>query len=140
MSKNLMPEILKLLGVDYGEQFKLHNKEYTFGDDLFMFNKDEGLFCIYPNGSIEILNNVLYDILNGNYEVVKLPYRPQMGDKYWMLDLCEGIHIVDYIWDGDILDLLGLNFGIVYRTREEAEAHMAEDFKKLTGISLEVEE
>lgn len=139
MTKNIMPEILKSLGVDYGEKFKLHNKEYTFGDDLFMFDKDEGLVRVCSNGVFERLNNAaLYDILNGSYEIVKLPYRPQMGDKYWMLDLCEGVHIVDYIWDGHIQDFAGLKMGIVYRTKAEAEAHMIEDYKKVTGMKIEV--
>ena len=41
------------------------------------------------------------------------------------------------MWLGDTRDYAMKALDMVYRTREEAEAHLAEDYERLTGKKLE---
>lgn len=50
--------------------------------------------------------------------VVK-PWRPETGEKYWLLYL-DGTHEVS--WKGSKFDLFDLRLGRVFKTREEAQA------------------
>lgn len=82
MTKNLMPEIAKMLGVELGEEFKI--KGY---DGLAYQFVDYGLKLSFQNdiGMTAIPTNVaLVNLLNGNDEIIKLPWQPKKGSgRYW---------------------------------------------------------
>ena len=123
MSKNLIPEIAKLLGVEVGEEFKVKDEDgltYRFTDD--------GLKITY-NGGVEIsnisTNSAFVALVEGEDEVVKLPWKPKKGEGYWTFNVFFGSGkwaIASFAWGDEVFDKAVLKAGWVYRTREEAEA------------------
>ena len=72
-------------------------------------------------------------------EEKKKPWVPKQGEKYWtiLFRTNDKPHVVSYHWIGDKADVANLRLNMIYRTREEAEAHLAEDYERLTGKKLE---
>lgn len=139
MAKNLMPEIMKMLGVEYNEKFQLDNygTESAKGN-LFCFNENNGLLMVYPDGVSCSANELVYGILCGYYKIVKLPWEPTPRSVYWTI-VFKGDgkpFATSRVWSGFSVDFSRKALGMVYRTREEAEAHMAEDYERLTGRKL----
>ena len=139
MSKNLMPEVAALLGVEYNEKFQVdtHGTEFAKGN-LFCFNEKNGLLMIYPDGVSCSANELVYGILCGYYKIVKLPWKPKNGEIYWtiMFTSDDKPSAQRLVWSGDSIDFIKKALGLVYRTKEEAEAHLAEDYERLTGKPL----
>ena len=139
MSKNLIPEIAEMLGVELGEEFKIEGREYIFH---FV---DNGLVACRTDGSELRRENCLAHFLwliNGEEEIVKLPWKPKFGEKYYSFG---GRYIgdpsiwivVDVIWNGLAYDVAMLDIGWVYRTREEAEAALPKVAAEL-GVDYEL--
>lgn len=121
MSKNLIPEIAKMLGVELGEEFKIKGREYIFH---FV---DNGLVACRTDGSELPHENCLAHFLwliNGEEEIVKLPWKPKFGDRYFGFFKFNGkLRICRYdIWRGTVEEEAQYRCGWIFRTREEAEA------------------
>ena len=134
MTKNLMPEIAKLLGVELGEEFIIENKDRKETVVLAM----DGLHVIQPNNVLgPDHGKLLSKVLQGLYEVKKLPWEPKALERfYYPFVYTKGIESTEWA-DLNTFHLTLKALGMVYRTREEAEAHLAEDYKRLTGKKLE---
>lgn len=125
MSKNLIPQIAEMLGVELGEEFKIKGSP-----DWVLFHFEEcGLKARSTNEKVDLSGGVdgtLFERLLGGYlEVVKLPWKPKVDEKYWTFDIVglgNTLRVVRYTWDGDFTELTKLKVGWVYRTRAEAEA------------------
>ncbi len=122
---NLIPQIARMLGVEIGEEFQI--KEY--GERIYRF-ANSGLQLIYDNGVRNLnttTNMALSGLLSGDFEIVKMPWKPKFGEKYYSFggkfigDSSIWI-IVDVIWDGLAYDVDMLDKGWVFRTKEEAKA------------------
>lgn len=124
MAKNLIPQIAELLGVELGEEFKI--KGY---DGLTYKLTDNGLELTAVDGQKAkwFDHGVLNSLLKGKLEIIKLPWKPKVGEKYYSFggkfigDSSIWI-IVDVIWDGLAYDVDMLDKGWVFRTKEEAKA------------------
>lgn len=120
MAKNLIPKIAKLLGVEIGEEFKVKGREYIFH---FV---DNGLIAYRTDGSALPYENCLAHFLwliNGEEEIVKIPWKPKKGDDYYTFGGSDGIwRISQQHWTCHPFDLAVLAKGWAYRTREEAES------------------
>lgn len=136
MSKNLIPEISKLLGLKTGEKFMIRQNKYIFEDSIFMIDKDNGLLKILDDGNFEEENAALYHVLSGKIEIIKLPWEPKYREYYYYPSVCAKA-VLKALWIGITRDYTAKALGMIYRTREEAEAHLAEDYEKLTGKKLE---
>lgn len=105
MSKNLIPQIAEMLGVELGEKFKIKGHEeltYKFASDRLELTYDNNIELS------EIATKVaLVALLNGKDEIVKLP------------------------WKRSAPKLALLKVGWVYRTKEEAEASLPAVAKEL---------
>lgn len=120
MSKNLIPEIAKMLGVELGEEFKI--KGY---DGLTYKLTDNGLELTTVDGQKTkwFDNGTLNSLLKGKMEIVKLPWKPYYRQKYWTFGLKDGIWVVvPREWEDYPAEYLLFKAGWVYRTRAEAEA------------------
>ena len=144
---NLMPEVAKLLGVEVGEPFYIlqngkHKCIYS-DNDLYKIT-EEGLANINnTDGCYEYHSHcrvILTGLLLGECSVEKLPWEPKMYEHYFYPSLLKK-EVVSDVWWGRTSDCALKVLGMVYRTREEAETHMAEDYDRLTGkpLSKEVE-
>ena len=137
MSKNLIPEIAKLLGVEVGEEFKVKGD-----DELTYIFTDDGLKVTFAGG-IEIaqtsINSDFVALVMGKDEIVKLPWKPKKGEGYWTFNNFFGSDkwaVASFAWGDEVFDKAVLKAGWVYRTREEAEAALP---KVATEIGVKYE-
>lgn len=132
MSKNLIPQIAQMLGVELGEKFKI--KEY--GERIYRFD-NSGLQLIYDNGvrNLNITANMaLSCLMSGDIEIVKLPWKPKLNERYWtFMSTLEGgkLYVLNYMWDNSVIDVALHKVGWVFRTCEEAQAALPAVAKEL---------
>lgn len=131
MAKNLIPEIAQMLGVELNEEFKI--KEY--GERIYRFD-NSGLQLIYDNGvrNLNITANMaLSCLLSGDIEIVKLPWKPKMDERYWTFGL--GVDdkwiVIARRWEGYPCEFLLVDKGWTYRREEEAKAALPSVAKEL---------
>ncbi len=121
MAKNLIPEIAKMLGVELGEEFQI--KEY--GERIYRF-ANSGLQLIYDNGVQNLnttTNMALSGLLSGDFEIVKMPWKPEFEDCYYTFKLVRGKWSVCVgWWENEPHCYALLEKGWIYRTKAEAEA------------------
>lgn len=69
-------------------------------------------------------NAALCSLLAGKLEIIKLPWKPRMNERYWTFSLVFGdkwcVHSLQ--WGGFPKEYALLNCGWIYRTYEEAQA------------------
>lgn len=123
MSKNLIPEIAQMLGVELGEDFKINiNNEIYQIDKNGMYRKkmnDEGQFDMW-----EEVPRCFIKLLAGNAKLIKLPWKPKIYDIYWTF---KAAHIdvwciTDTHWLNNPNDVAAFKNGWVFRSKEGAEA------------------
>lgn len=122
MAKNLIPQIAKMLGVELGEEFKIKGHEeltYRFFSDRLQLTYDNNIEL-----SDLAAKGAFVALVNGKDEIVKLPWKPKFGDRYFGVFEFNGkLQICRYdIWRGTIAEEAQYRCGWVYRTKEEAEA------------------
>ena len=141
MNKNLIPEIIKMLGVEYGEEFKIRRPDYEVCEKgVYAFFENEGLMKKNEQGEFDNNSSIEFeDLCLGDYEVVKIPWEPKYGELYWTISFSTNftVRVIKKAWEKDCVDFTLLRLGMVYRTMQEAADHMAEDYMKLTGKKLE---
>lgn len=135
MAKNLIPEIARMLGVEVGEEFKIKGREYIFH---FV---DNGLIAYRTDGSVLPYENCLAHFLwliNGEEEIVKLPWKPKWDANYYTFG-CDSKkwRVCPAIWAEHPIDLALFDKGWVYRTKEEAEAALPKVAKEM-GVQYEL--
>ena len=116
MAKNLIPEICKMLGVDLIEEIKVEGDNRTYWFDLDGLHSGEYV-------AEDEDDAMLHDLLCGEVEIVKLPWKPKKGDVYFTFTLMGdkwGTH--SYWWGGFPDEYALLDKGWVYRSQAEAEA------------------
>lgn len=121
MSKNLIPEIAKMLGVELNEEFKIKGREgvlYKFIVDGLIVSDDDAE-KVYTTANMPLIG-----LVRGDIEIVKLPWKPKIYDIYWTF---KAAHrdlwcITDVHWTNNPNDAAAFKAGWVYRTRVEAEA------------------
>lgn len=125
MSKNLIPEIAKLLGVEIGEEFKIKGEDeliYRLTNDGLKLTHDSGIELADVSAKVAFAA-----LLNGKDEIIKLPWKPKAGEQYYSFggrffgDPTVWI-VVDVIWQGLAYDVAMFDKGWIYRTKEEAES------------------
>ena len=124
MAKNLIPEIAKMLGVELGENFKIKGDEHTYSI------KSDGLHS--DQYAMEDDYAILLDLLRGEAEIIKLPWRPQPGGTFYSFGLVYGKWCVcSHPWLNAPDDYGLLEKGWVYRSEEEAQAALPAVAKEL---------
>lgn len=128
MAENLIPQVAQMLGVELGEEFKIagYRGVFYFADNCLMYESVKNYISV-ENYINERVNYILADLLNGDCELTKLPWKPKIGEKYYSFDSKfigdkSILIIVDTIWNGIEYDVAMLDKGWIYRTREEAQA------------------
>lgn len=116
---NRMEQIAHMLGVEPGENFKISGMDGRFWLD------GNGLHMLDDKGDYD-LNALMMALLTGRSKVEQLPWVPKCNEYYWFVDPY-GEVLEDAFIDDDIGSLLTVKSGRIYRTEEEAEAHIAED-------------
>lgn len=132
MAKNLMPEVVKLLGVEIGEKFIIDNAEHNLQVVLFA----DGLHVTKDDFLGSSNSKLLQNVLCGLFEVKKLPWEPKEGERYCYPSVsAKNVDCTN--WTCCSFDYAMKALGMIYKTPEEAQARFAEDYEKLTGKKLE---
>lgn len=141
MKQDLIPWLLSMLTIKYNERFRLCSIDSEVCENgLFYFDREQGLVHVFPNQNHENACNKLYDILTGYYKVIRLPWRPHNGEKYWSIHFYndgQNVSIRSYTWTGDTSDCARCIAGLCYQSQEVAEAFKFSDFEKLTDKKWE---
>lgn len=113
---NYYKQIAEMLGVELGEEFKVSITE------AFVYKITEnGLRRRYHTDLkwVESPPVTLTSLLRGDYSIVKLPWKPKEGDRYYYYSASNGL--VNYAkWDGLCDELLLWKVGNCFKTEEEA--------------------
>lgn len=120
MSKNLIPKIAEMLGVELGEEFKIDIR----GDDIFQIT-ESGVWMRKGIDKEEWVEKPFEFVMlcNGDAEIIKLPWKPKKGDTYFSFELLGDTWIVaSSIWGGFPNEYALLDKGWVYKTCAEAAA------------------
>lgn len=137
MSKNLIPEIARMLGVELGEEFAVKGRKgvaYKFIiDELIVSGSNNA-----EHGYISA-NMVLVSLVRGDAEIVKLPWKPKEGENYYtfIYDCYHKWCVWQQRWSNHPFDLALLEKGWVYRSREEAEAVLPKVAAEM-GVEYEI--
>lgn len=131
MSKNLIPQIAPMLGVELFEEFKV---VYKVGFEIICNFTKEGVFVHEEGCSGKHDKELLADIICGKAEIVKLPWKPKLNERYWtFMSSLEGgkLYVLNYMWDNSVIDVALHKVGWVFRTCEEAQAALPAVAKEL---------
>lgn len=134
MAKNLIPKIATMLGVRINESFKLagyDNATFKFTENRFW--QENGNLC-------EERSDILAMLLAGNEIIIKQPWKPKKGEKYWGFwysSLNDAWIVLLYTWGNNSADFAFYKAGWVYRTRAEAEAALPKVAAEL-GVEYEL--
>ena len=119
---NHMEEVAKMFGLELEEHFHITKKSYE--NTVYKFTKDGVAFYDNKLRTWYESVGVLAGILTGKTEVVKLPWKPQKGDKYYIPCIVaqpEYMYSRLY-WNNDHIDIEHYRMGLVCKTPEEAIA------------------
>ena len=137
MAKNLIPKIAKLLGVEIGEEFKVDRYEYDgltckFAENMLMSRSD------LKGAEWGIIYVILSELLAGDAEIVKIPWKPKKGDAYYTFEIFRGKWVVRSLWwTGAPCNYALLDKGWVFRTKEEAEDALTKVAAEM-GVEYEI--
>lgn len=122
MSKNLIPQIAEMLGLQLGEEFKVVSKE---GNEQICNFTMAGLFEHDNKESGSYNKELLAEIVCNNAEIVKMPWKPKQDETFYTF----GIHatedkwvVVSCKWWDNVKNLALYRLGWIYRSQKEAEA------------------
>lgn len=127
MTKNLIPTIAKMLGVAVDEQFKIKDQYglTKYNKRIYKFDNN-GLRFAYDN-DMELSTadtSTLVALLNGELEIVKLPWKPQYDQPYWTFRWIANKNRLDVwqnVWFNSVEEVALLKAGWVFRTPEDAQ-------------------
>ena len=133
-----MEEVAKMFGVELRETFKIaddifgkHPKYYRFAENVCLEASKDGVNWETADAG------VLEDILIGDVRIIKLPWKPQEGDRYYF-PCPASIEKWDYsTWSERDVDYYRLNHGFVCKTMERAVAISQEMLKDIRVIEEE---
>lgn len=118
---NYYKQVAEMLGVGLEEEFKLKpsclekpwNSLYRFSTDGLENKYSDGAWVKCEKGAID-------QILIGQTEVIKIPWKPKKGDIYWFYDISLG-QALWATWRLNSGDFYRWKAGNYFRTEKEAE-------------------
>lgn len=114
---NYYKQVAEMLGIKLNEEFDVNymlSYRYMLTEGGLKFkDKSSDTWLGYSSP-------VLSKLLRGDYSIVKLPFKPEDGDKYYVYSIYR-LASSEVYWNGDTSDLVYWKLGNCFRTREEAE-------------------
>lgn len=125
MAKNYMADVARMLGVELGEEFKIDSS-----DTICKFFEN-GLFLQCCGTWLRADSNLI-NLIKGDSKIVKLPWKPKEGDRYYFP--VDGFTITSCaIWCDSTLEYALKEAGMIFKTKEECEAALPALRKKYLG-------
>lgn len=117
---NYMNEIKKILGLEYGQRFKIE------GADLNLYLTKNGLLCDEKSEGI-VLYSTLGRLLCGKEKIIVQAWKPKFDELYYGFQYNDGRACLNSMkWKDDYIDHLFYKIGNCYRTENDA----AQDIEK----------
>ena len=122
---NRMAEVAKMFGLELRETFKIaddifgeHPKYYRFAENVCLEASNDGAKWDTADAG------VLEDILMGDVRIIKLPWKPHIGEKFYIPCIhTEPEYMYNiYYWNNDDYDKECYRMGLICKTSEEAVA------------------
>lgn len=132
---NYMEKVAEMLGIEIGEKFKIRFESGIVPDALYMFT-DNG---IYMSNAVFKSEDLLWRLLTGRIEIVKLPWKPENGEIVWYI-CYDGSLDFQHFCNQSVKLLMLYKLGKLYRTKAEAEKHADEDAAYWESIREKLEE
>ena len=123
-----MADIAKMLGVELEEEFKIDSS-----GTIYKFFEN-GL-CFQCGGAWLRADSNLIDLIKGDSKIVKLPWKPKVGDVYYRprdYPTAFSEAVTDF-WRDTVNDFALKEAGMIFKTKEECEAALPELRKKYLG-------
>lgn len=119
MRKNCMAEVATALGLELEEVFRIDGDEHYFrltdtGLGMSIGSDNKNWFA----APINALNGLLL----GENEIIKLPWKPDDDEKYYVPDVTADRKYSTWRWNYAEVDWLHYKRGVVLKTAEEAIA------------------
>jgi len=117
---NHMKQVADMLGVELGEKFKVSDH----GDCLYSLTD-----CGVSGATASLLVNILC----GKFTIIKQPWKPEKGKRYWVLCGKDCV-LIETRWDDTFKDKMYYAIGNCYKTMEDALAdkeNLIERIKKI---------
>ena len=124
---NHMAEVAQMLGVELEEVFKVTDDDSGKYHNYYKFTEKKGIEVSDDNVKWEADTAgtlVLKWLLIGVARIIKLPWKPREGEKYYVPRIAirpEDRHY-QYYWRNDGVDIKRYDMGLVCKTPEEAIA------------------
>lgn len=133
--KNLFELIAKERNVELEEEFLLQDindptncMKYKLTErGLFYFNNAKNAF---------VCSEFLDEFIIGKCNLIKLPFQPKQGEEYWIINFTHDNtpYVININWKGRSSDYEYKMLGIVFRTKEQAEAYIPTYLEKLKEL------
>ena len=121
-----MADIAKMLGVKLEEEFHLMDS------NVFYKIVNEGLCYRFNTTWYPSSNDLFVKLMTGEKEIIKLPWKPKEGDRYYFP--VDGFTLTSCaIWCDSTLEYALKEAGMIFKTKEECEAALPELRKKYLG-------
>lgn len=143
MSESLFPQIVKMFGIELEEEFKL---DIAQDNEIFRIS-EKGFETRYVGGYAEelcpnwrLINHSLPALLTGKAKIVKLPFKPKHGKKYWTfyrLTSSNKWTVANLTWTDCVSDRAKFKVGWCYRTEKEAKTALPKIAKE-QGVEYEL--
>lgn len=127
MAKNYMQDVARMLDVELGEEFNVS----SCGQTLYKLTED-GLSCLVCDKWVEQADFAFMALIKGKYKIIKLPWEPKYGDKYYYPE-SDFIRVGWYKWANDSVDFALKEAGMIFKTKAECEAALPALRKKYLG-------
>lgn len=130
-----MAEVARYFGVKLEENFRVQNSKGEVVDSILHFD-DEGL---KTREFIAVDDDILPSLLNGDFKIIKLPFKPRKGDYYVYFVLKDGkfTGLETAYWSEDILDLGNFAVGNCFDSTLDALKNKNKVIAKYKGIMQE---
>lgn len=124
MGENLIPKLAEWLGLVDGDEFEIEGSTYSpykYIDGRFVDREGDRMYC----------GGLFIDMLYGEVEIKKLPWKPRRGDTYCFVNALGRIDRANFVRASDVANYL---MGNCFRTRDETELHKDEVFQKIKEV------
>lgn len=125
---NHMKEVAEMLGLDIDEKFDIMIRE----NDPSNYNP----FKIREQGLVDkdcvLANDYLNELLIGNFEIIKKPWKPKYGEWFWIVKSTGRVISIKNL--GSESDAGFIKFGNCFKTQEEAITHADEMVAKIKEV------
>ena len=132
---NYMRQIADMLGIKVGEKFKIKDQSGAVGNTMYMLTTETLITA--SNGRIR--RDLLERLLNGKCEIAKPMFKPKEGQWVYIIDTTGIVSRVCF-YRAIVSNLVSEYYGLVFETREEAEANAEKGKAFWDRMRMELEE